>query len=141
MNFSTLVPVVVVVASATLYHITQKSIGRGVNPWGALAAVYFVAFVGTLIGACLVKAPATGYTKIFTSIPAIFFLGVACIGIEAGYLFAYRRGGNISALYTQTSAGMCFSLFLVGLLVFGEPISAKKIAGLILAAVGVGLMH
>lgn len=133
--------IVVIIISATLYHFAQKNLANGLHPWLALALVYLCSFVVCLAGALLLKGPAPVAARIASAFPTIVLLSLACVGIEAGYLYAYNNGGNVSSLFTLTSTGSCIALLLIGFVIFRDPISAKKLIGLLFAIVGVALMR
>ena len=128
--------VAIVILSQVSYQLAQKALPGSVKPFAALAVVY-----GIATGACLLTAllsgsiPAVREYGAYLSFP-ILLLSVAVIGIEAGFLLLYRGGGAVSTAYTTASAGTVVGLLLIGALWRREPINARQLLGLTLAALG-----
>jgi drug/metabolite transporter (DMT)-like permease len=130
--------VVVVVAQVT-YHLAQKVMPPGVQAFAALTVVYALSTV-----ACLAILLASGGTPVLSELRASFVtptlvLAAAVVGIEAGFLYLYRTGGALSTAYAATGAGTILVLFLVGTLWLREPVTARQLTGVLLAATGIVL--
>lgn len=128
--------VAIVILSQVSYQLAQKALPGSVKPFAALAVVY-----GIATGACLLTALLSGSIPTVREYGAylgfpILLLSVAVIGIEAGFLLLYRAGGAVSTAYTTASAGTVVGLLLVGALWLREPIDARQLFGLTLAALG-----
>lgn len=128
--------VAIVILSQVSYQLAQKALPGSVKPFAALAVVY-----GIATGACLLTALLSGSIPTvreygaYLSLP-ILLLSLAVIGIEAGFLVLYRGGGAVSTAYTTASAGTVVGLLLIGALWLREPINARQLFGLTLAALG-----
>ena len=136
-----LLPVVLVVASAGIYHVSQKSLSRGGNPWAILTAAYFIAFFATRFLWAPWKSTISEAASLRSFLPGIVLLALSCVGIAAGYLLAYRGGWNVSTLFTITSTGSFLVVMSVGLFLFGEGVSFRIFAGVGLSLAGFLLMH
>ncbi len=64
-----------------------------------------------------------------------------CVGIEGGYLLAYRGGWNVTELIALTSFASTVAIILVGLFFFKEAVPLSAIVGLAFVLGGVGLIH
>ena len=141
MNWHTIsLPLIVI--SVLLYHVSQKSIPVGANPLIAIATAYVVA-----LGLCLVLLLATGEILNGTGIlrnqgwiPAVL-LGVAAIGIELGFLYAYRTGWRFSTTALSTGSFITIALALIGVLWYKEHLSPLNVVGTVLCALGVVCMN
>lgn len=136
-------PIVVIAGAVALYHLSSKLLSGGHgNPWGALALTYLlsclvcVALAFILPGTVPVKI-----TDLKASLPIAFLLGLACVGIEGGYLLAYGFGWNVTHLFSLTSFVNTLAIFAVGLVFFKEAFATQSFVGLALVLVGVSLVH
>ena len=133
--------IVLAIVSNVLYHIFQKLTPSDVNPLVALLVTYVAA---TLI--CLVLLPLfpsqVGFIESIKQINwASVALGLAVVGLEAGYLLAYRAKWNISLASMVGNVAMALVLIPVGLLFFREKLSPANFAGLIVCAIGLILIN
>src|SRR3989338_5047347 len=86
-----------VAISCIVYHSCQKSVGNFVNPFALLAGAYATALVATVGLLCVLHRGSAGQIFVATfKTPAPLILGLAVLGVEAGFLFAYRTGWPIS---------------------------------------------
>jgi drug/metabolite transporter (DMT)-like permease len=133
-------PVVVAVAANVLYHLAQKSINSNLNPIVALVATYLVALIACGI-AYLFLPSKEGLTVGLRSIGwAPILLGVAVVGVEIGYLWAYRSGWNLSSTALLVSIAVTVALVPIGLLAFHERLTYQKIIGLVLGLASIVLL-
>lgn len=133
-------PVALIVGSVILYHVSQKNIPRNANPWAVLTVAYTIALVFTIFMWAPWKTSNTAH-NLSGSLAMAALLATACVGIEAGYLYAYQSGWQITRLTSLASAGISFSLLIVGTLFFEETMGLKALVGFLLASVGVILMQ
>ena len=132
--------VALVVATNLVYHLAQKSIPPDVHPLVSVCASYAIALVTTL---CLFPffpvRPSVGQAvrQLRWSTVAV---GVSIVGIEVGFLLAYRAGWKISLGSTASAAAVAVLLIPTGILFFGERLSAANIAGLVLCVAGLALV-
>lgn len=130
------IPVVVVIVSAALYHMSQKLASRGGNPWRMLAAAYFLAFLVSLLLSKPWQDVGGWGTDLRASWGPIVLLGLACVGIEGGYMIAYRMGWNITSLWIHTALGSSAAVLGLGALFFHEGVTTRSLAGWGIALVG-----
>jgi len=136
-------PFVIIPLGAALYHLSSKSLGGAMgNPWAALALAYFLA-----CSMCLALAlglPGFGVIRgadIRAALPLALLLGLACVGIEGGYLLAYRLGWNVNQLFSLTSFMSTVAIFSVGFLYFREGMTPISAIGITFVLVGVVLVN
>lgn len=72
---------------------------------------------------------------------ASFALGAAILGIEIGFLYAYRVGGNISTTNLMSSALTVTALLTIGYFFYHDQMNAYKIAGIIMCSAGIFLIN
>ncbi len=117
------------------YHLGQKTISPGANPMVLLMAVYGVAFA-----LCGVAAPFFRGSGPVLSWP-VLVLGCGVVLIEIGFLLAYRAGGNIlqwSGVAVNGAAAV--ALVPIAVIAFREPLSPVRLAGIVLALLGLFLL-
>lgn len=136
-----IVSVLIVICSLIMYHISQKNIPSGANPFFVLMAIYAIALtISSVLFFAMPKGNGIGEATSHTNW-AVFLLAFSIVGLEIGYLLAYRYGWNVStaALLSNTCATML--LVPIGLLFFKETHSLVNYAGIALCIVGIIMMN
>jgi drug/metabolite transporter (DMT)-like permease len=130
------------VVSNVGYHVCQRSISAKVNPLVSLLITYGVAALAALIA--LPFFPADGAPSWTEQLRAAnwasFALGAAIVGLELGFLLAYRAGWRVSVAALYSNAAVTILLVPVGLLAFHERLDARRVLGLALAGGGLWLL-
>jgi drug/metabolite transporter (DMT)-like permease len=133
--------IIIAVLSSTLYHVFQKAISPDVNPAISLMITYAIAlFLSALL--LIVFPVKSGLAAALRGANwASFALGFAIIGLEVGFLLAYRWGGNLSvtAIAANTASGLL--LIPVGIVLFREKPSLINIAGVFVAILGLIMIN
>ncbi len=132
--------ILVAVLSSVLYHIFIKMIPAGASPLLGLGIAYVVS-----AGVCFALLPlfppadgfAAGIRALNWTTPA---LAVAIVGIEAGYLLAYRAGWDISLGALVGNVIVAIVLLPVGRWLFSERLSLSQAAGVVLCIAGLLLL-
>lgn len=138
-----LAPMVLIVISFLTYHLVTKGLRADINPFVFLAPVYGVALAVTL---ALAFVPGLAGSSDGNSALAgrdlllALVLGLALVGIEAGFILAYRAGWAVSLAPTVANVAVAVALLPIALLVLREKISLVNLAGLGLAVLGLALM-
>ncbi len=134
-------PLILIVLSNTVYQICTKTVPEGANPFATLTATYAVGtvvctvlFFVTNHGGNLIKE----YAK-FNWSP--FVLGLVIVGLEAGYIYAYKAGWQVSTLPVVQSAFLAVTLIVVGAFLYHENVTWNKIAGIIVCIAGLFLIN
>lgn len=129
------------VLSNVLYHVFQKLIPGNVNPLLSLAVTYLVAATATLLLIPLFPLQGSIGAEVRKLNWASVGLGAVIVGLELGFLLAYRSGWNISIASLVANTTVALLLIPVGLLVFKEELSAVNILGIVLAIAGLVLVN
>lgn len=127
-------------SSTVFYHIIQKATPQGVNSMLSLFVSYITAAI-----LCLILFPFFGKGVVLSEELhklnwASFALGAAILGIEVGFLYAYRIGGNISTTNLMSSALAVLILLIVGYFFYHDQITMTKLAGILLCLGGIVLI-
>lgn len=129
------------ILSTLLYHVTQKMTPVGANPALALIVTYATSLV--LCGMLLLVFPlTTGLQAAFLQLNwASFGLAFALVGLEVGFLLAYRTGWNISLAAIFVNVAGTLLLIPIGLLFFNEKLSPVNLIGVVLCIAGLLLAN
>ena len=133
-------PLVLAIGGMLFYHLGQKSIPKGINPFYATIIAYGVGIV--VLAACAVILPGN---KSFTSSLkesnwAVFAVGIGAACIEVGFLLAYRWGWRISVAAVATNVAVTLMLVPIGIVIFKDHLSLRNVLGLIFCVVGLLLI-
>ena len=139
--FSYLWPILLIVASNVVYHICAKSVPSGLDPMASLTVTYAV---GALCSALLYFVMHRGgslfreYAKLNW---APFAFGIALVGLEAGFIYAYRAGWKVGTLSVSQSAILAVILLFVGFFLYKEPLTANKLVGTVICLIGLYIIN
>ncbi|GGX88902.1 hypothetical protein [Vogesella alkaliphila] len=134
MYFTTLL---VAVAGSVTYHLSLKRLPDTLNPFFSLAVIYSLALLISLAGMALYPTGSRSLGQLNWSL-----LGAALgvIGIEVGFLLAYRAGWSVG--YTALSANVLTTLMLLplGYLLYREQPTLARLGGMLLCSSGMWLL-
>ncbi len=133
--FSYIWPIALAVLSNVAYHLSSKSLPEDVSPFASLTVTYLIA---ALVSALLHYARAGGsIVKEYSRLNwAPFALGLVIVGLEAGFMYAYKAGWQVSTASLVQSAALTIALLLVGHYLYREELSWNKLIGAAACLVG-----
>ncbi|MBX9348404.1 hypothetical protein [Chromobacterium piscinae] len=125
------------VAGSVVYHLSIKQLPQAVNPFFSLAVSYGLAMSLCLAGMWWLPAGQRGMSALNWS-----SLGVALgiLGIEMGFLLAYRAGWNLGYAALSSNVLSTALLLPIGYWLFRENLSPGRLAGLGLSLAGLWMM-
>ena len=130
------------VISNLFYHLSQKLTPAGANPALAVWVTYLVAMAISLVVLALFFPLKTSLGQALRQLNwASVALGLSVVGIELGFLIAYRAGGNISLVQIVVSTAVTVILIPVGLAFFQEKVSWLNGLGIVLCLAGLILIN
>lgn len=136
-----LAPMLLILVSFVTYHLVTKGLRADINPFLFLMPVYAVALAVSAALAFLPGMTPTGGTGLASrDLMLALLLGLALVGIEAGFILAYRAGWAVSLAPTVANVAVALVLLPIALLVLREKVSLVNLAGLGLAVLGLILM-
>lgn len=129
------------ILSGMVYHLAQKATPPSVNPVLSLVLTYLVA-----IAVCLLLIPFFPLKEgLWVSLRqlnwASYVLALAIVGLEIGFLLAYRAGWNISLAAVFSNVAATLLLIPAGLLLFKEKVSVVNLLGVVLCVAGLVLVN
>ena len=129
-------PIALVVLSNVVYQICAKSAPGDMDPLASLTVTYLV---GALASGALYFLLHRGGNLLreYRALNwAPFVLGVVIVGLEVGFIYAYRAGWQVSRAQIAQSAVLAVCLVFVGALLYREHITWTKLAGVAICLVG-----
>lgn len=134
--FSYIWPIALVVLSNTVYQICAKSVPERINPFASLTVTYLV---GAFASAVLYYALGSrgNLLKEYVKLNwAPFVLGIVIVGLEAGWIYAYKAGWQVSTGFIVQSAFLAAVLLLAGYFIYHESLTWNKIVGVGICLIG-----
>ena len=130
-------PLALIIASNVAYNIVTKETPESVNPFLALCVTYFVGMIFSLV-LYFVTTENANIIRNFKEINwTSFILGFSIVGLEAGYIYLYRVGWNISIGSLTANISLAVILLFIGILAYKESFGIKQIVGAILCILGI----
>lgn len=129
-------PIALIVLSNTFYQICAKSVPEGMNPFASLTVTYLV---GAAVSGVLyyTLGAQNGLLKEYAKLNwAPFVLGLVIVGLEAGYIFAFKAGWQVSTAQVVQAALLAAVLLFVGYFLYHETLTWNKILGIVICLVG-----
>lgn len=134
-------PIILTVISNVFYHIFLKSTPNSVNPIISLTATYATAMLATLIIYPFYPTHSSLVSNFKALNWASYALGLAIVGLECGFILAYRLGWPVNMAGVISNIAVSILLIPVGLLLFKETLSVTNVMGLIFCIVGLFLIN
>ena len=137
--FAYLWPIGLVIISNVLYQVCAKEVPAEMNAFASLTVTYVVAAVSSLIFFFLLGGSSGGtgligeYSKINW---APFVLGVVIVGLEVGWIFAYKAGWEVSTGFIVQSAVLAILLLVLGYFLYHEALTWNKVVGVVICLIG-----
>jgi multidrug transporter EmrE-like cation transporter len=133
--------IVLAVAASILYHVVLKVTPSQVNPAISLVVTYGLSMALSL---CLLPLfpLKTNIVEAFKELNwASYALAFSLVGLEAGYLLAYRAGWRVSVAAIFVNATMTVLLIPIGLSFFKEKLSPLNAVGILVCLAGLVMMN
>lgn len=134
-------PIALVVLSNVVYQICAKGVPKDMDTMASMTITYLV---GALCSAVMFFAMNRDgsllqeYSKMNW---APIFLGVSVVGLEVGFIYAYKNGWAVSTASIVQSAFLAVALLFVGALLYHESISIHKMIGVGFCLVGLFFLN
>lgn len=137
--FSYLWPIGLVILSNVLYQVCAKEVPAEMNAFASLTVTYVVAAILSAIFFFILGGSSNGtgligeYGKINW---APFVLGVVIVGLEVGWIFAYKAGWQVSTGFIVQSSVLAILLLALGFFIYHEALTWNKIVGVAICLIG-----
>jgi len=133
--------IITIVVSNIMYNICSKSIPAKANPFLSLLITYLTGATISIIALNFYKTDKK-FLQSFQDLNwASVALGFSIVGLELGYIMAYRAGWNISLGSLVANIILAVMLIPIGILFFKEGFGLNKIFGIVLCILGLILIN
>ena len=134
--FNYIWPLAMVVIANIVYQICAKSVPADLNAFASLTVTYTV---GALVSLVLFFVTNKGGSLIaeygkLNWVPFVF--GVVLVGLEVGFIYAYKAGWQVSTAAIVQSSFLAVALIIVGALLYHEAVTWNKVVGVVVCLIG-----
>lgn len=134
-------PIALVVLSNVIYQICTKSVPNEMNPFASLTVTYLVGAVASGVMFFALNKEANLLKEYSNVNWAPFVLGIVIVGLEVGWIYAYKAGWQVSTGFVVQSAFLAVLLLFVGFLLYHEALTWNKIAGVFICLIGLAFIN
>lgn len=133
-------PLAMAVLGGVLYHVAQKAVPSAVSPFAAIIIAYLVGSALCAVAMICAVAGPSFRDSLSAANWAVYLLGLAAMMIEVGVLLVYRAGWEISLASVVINISVAAVLVPLGVLVFKEQLSLRRLAGIACCLLGLYLL-
>ena len=134
-------PIVLVVCSNIIYQISAKSVPTEMDAMASMTITYLVGAVCSAILFFVFNKNGSLLQEYSRMNLAPALLGLSVVGLEVGFLYAYKVGWPVSTASIVQSAFLSVALVVVGALLYHEAITPNKILGVAVCLVGIYFLN
>lgn len=139
--FAYLWPMALIVICNTVYQICAKAT-PDISPFASLTVTYAVAALASALLFVMLDRSGESLIQHYGKLNwAPFVLGIVIIGLEAGWIFAYKAGWQVSTAFITQSAVLALFLIIVGTALYGEKITLNKLVGVVVCLAGLFIIN
>lgn len=130
-------PIALIVFSNVVYQICAKSVPKDMNTMVSMIITYLVGAACSAIMFFALFKNQNLITELKKINLATVMLGVSVVGLEVGFIYAYKAGWSVSTASTVQSVFLAAALIIVGSVVYHEVITPSKLIGVVLCMAGI----
>ena len=134
-------PIALVVFSNIIYQICAKSVPKNMDAMASMTITYLVGAVCSAVMYFVINRDGNLLREYAKLNWAPVFLGISVVGLEVGFIYAYKNGWSVSTASIVQSAFLAVALLIVGALLYHETVSASKLIGVGLCLVGLFFLN
>lgn len=134
-------PIFLIVISNIFYHLSTKSTPSNVHPFAVLTVTYGVGMIISAILYLIISKGGNFIEEIHKINYTSFILGFAIVGLEAGNIWMYKVGWNISVGQLICSFLLSICLILIGYFIYHENLTTQKLIGILICMFGLFLIN
>ena len=128
--FSYIWPLALVVISNIAYQICAKSVPEDMNPLASVTVTYLVGAAASGILYFVLNRNGNLIREYGRLNWAPIVLGIVIVGLEVGWIYAYKAGWQVSTGFIVQSAFLAVALIFVGYLLYHEALTWNKLVGI-----------
>ena len=134
-------PIALVVFSNIIYQICAKSVPKNMDAMASMTITYLVGAACSAVMYFVINRDGNLLREYAKLNWAPVFLGISVVGLEVGFIYAYKNGWSVSTASIVQSAFLAVALLIVGALLYHETVSASKLIGVGLCLVGLFFLN
>ena len=140
-SFSFVWPIALVILSNVVYQICAKSLPKGINPFASLIITYLIGAAASAV-LFFLTGHEEGLIKEYSKLNwSPFALGIVIVGLEAGWIYAYKAGWQVSVGFIVQSAFLSSVLLFVGYFLYQEALTWNKLLGVAVCLAGLIILN
>ena len=140
-HFSYIWPMALVVLSNVVYQICAKSVPEDMNPFASLTLTYLIGAAASAVLYYALGANGSILREYGKVNWAPLVLGLVIVGLEVGWIYAYKAGWEVSTGFIIQSAVLAGVLLLVGALLYREALTWNKLVGVAVCLIGLVILN
>ena len=141
MMLSMVYPILIIVVANILYNICTKSTPSEINAFASLSVTYLIAAVVSFVTFFVTAKGKNILAEFGKTNWTTFALGVVIIGLELGYILAFRNGWAMNTASVTANITLAVALIVIAAVFYKETITPKQIAGIVLCGGGLVLIN
>ena len=134
-------PIALAVVADIAYQLASKQTPATMNPFASLTLAYLVGAAASALLYPVTNAGGSILGEWKSANWTTLVLGIAIVGLEAGSIYMFRAGWDMSVGPMVKNAIIAVALLVVGLLVYKEPVTGMKVAGVGSILLGLWLIN
>ena len=134
-------PIALVVFANIVYQICAKSVPKDMDAMASMTITYLVGAACSAVMFFVMHRNGSLMQEYAKSNWAPVFLGVSVVGLEVGFIYAYKNGWPVSTASIVQSAFLAVALLFVGALLYHETVSVSKLIGVGLCLAGLFFLN
>ena len=139
--FSYVWPIALVVISNVVYQICAKSAPDKMNPFASLTVTYLIGAAASAVLFWITNRGGNLFREYGKLNWAPFVLGIVIVGLETGFIYAYKAGWQVSTASVVQSSVLAAALIFVGFLLYREALTWNKLLGVGVCLAGLVLIN
>lgn len=129
-------PITLVVISNVIYQICAKSVPKDMDAMASMTVTYLVGAACSALMFYAMHRDGSLLQEYRKLNAAPFLLGVSVVGLEVGFIYAYKAGWPVSTASIVQSAFLAVALIFAGALLYREAVTPNKIIGVVICLIG-----
>ena len=134
-------PIALVVVSNVVYQICAKSVPKEMDAMASMTVTYLVGAICSAVMFFVLNRGGSLLQEYGKLNPAPVLLGVSVVGLEVGFLYAYKVGWPVSTAALVQSAFLAVALLFLGALLYREAITVQKVLGVAICLAGLWFLR
>ncbi|MBR2123218.1 MAG: EamA family transporter [Lachnospiraceae bacterium] len=141
--FAYIWPIALAVLSNIIYQICTKSVPKDMDPLASLTVTYLVSAAACgILYFVLNRGQERNLLKEYSRLNwAPFVLGIVIIGLEVGFIYAYKAGWQVSTAAVVQSSVLAAALLFVGFALYHEALTWQKLVGVAVCLAGITIIN